>query len=271
MDTFAPVFSKIVNSSLWDEDDSVVKIFLTMIAVKDRDHVVRLSAYNIARMARKTEEEVLAALRVLSEPDKNRLEPQPHDGRRIQRVEDDLGGGWLILNGEKYHQLMLAVFRRAKNAEQMRERRRLEKLGLLPKSKPDEPSVPATNHRFTPPTPEEASAYADEIKLPQEERLKFLDFYGSKGWKVGKSPMKDWKAAMRNWQRNASPGGNGARSVMDLKTVLSAKELLAGQIKDRYATSGALDTTWSDESKHEEWRKLRGEIKALQAQIAGMA
>ena len=30
----------------------------------------------------------------------------------------------------------------------------------------------------------------------------FLDFYESKGWKVGKSPMKDWKACVRTWENN---------------------------------------------------------------------
>ena len=32
----------------------------------------------------------------------------------------------------------------------------------------------------------------------------FIDFYESKGWMVGKTPMKDWKAACRNaehWDR----------------------------------------------------------------------
>jgi hypothetical protein len=29
----------------------------------------------------------------------------------------------------------------------------------------------------------------------------FVDFYTSKGWKVGKNPMKDWKAAVRTWAR----------------------------------------------------------------------
>ncbi len=32
----------------------------------------------------------------------------------------------------------------------------------------------------------------------------FIDFYAAKGWMVGKSPMKDWKAACRNaekWER----------------------------------------------------------------------
>ena len=32
---------------------------------------------------------------------------------------------------------------------------------------------------------------------------KFFDYYESKGWVVGKSPMKDWKAAVRNWEQNS--------------------------------------------------------------------
>ena len=32
---------------------------------------------------------------------------------------------------------------------------------------------------------------------------KFHDFYASKGWMVGKTKMKDWKAAVRTWEREA--------------------------------------------------------------------
>ena len=30
---------------------------------------------------------------------------------------------------------------------------------------------------------------------------RFVDFYASKGWKVGNAGMKDWHAAVRNWER----------------------------------------------------------------------
>jgi hypothetical protein len=30
---------------------------------------------------------------------------------------------------------------------------------------------------------------------------RFVDFYASKGWKVGNQPMKDWKAAVRTWEQ----------------------------------------------------------------------
>ena len=34
---------------------------------------------------------------------------------------------------------------------------------------------------------------------------KWFDFYSANGWKVGKNPMKDWRACVRNWERNTTP------------------------------------------------------------------
>lgn len=54
--------------------------------------------------------------------------------------------------------------------------------------------------RFTPPTPTEVNEYCNE-KGYNIDADAFIDFYESKGWKVGNQPMKDWKAAVRNWVR----------------------------------------------------------------------
>ena len=57
--------------------------------------------------------------------------------------------------------------------------------------------------RFIPPTLEEVKAYALEKGFTMDcER--FIDFYESKGWMVGKNKMKDWKAAVRNWAKGES-------------------------------------------------------------------
>ena len=53
---------------------------------------------------------------------------------------------------------------------------------------------------FTPPTVEEVSAYCRERGNSVNAQT-FVDFYASKGWKVGNSPMKDWKAAVRTWEK----------------------------------------------------------------------
>lgn len=54
-------------------------------------------------------------------------------------------------------------------------------------------------NKFTIPTPEEVQAYCDERKNDISGQ-QFCDFYSSKGWKIGKEPMKDWKAAVRTWE-----------------------------------------------------------------------
>lgn len=99
-----------------------------MMAMKDSDHVYRGSAYQLARQSRKTEQEVLAALQVLSQPDKKRLEEQEFEGRRIAAVAD----GWLILNGEKYRKQISEEMKKARNRRAQaayRERMRLRKNG----------------------------------------------------------------------------------------------------------------------------------------------
>ena len=54
--------------------------------------------------------------------------------------------------------------------------------------------------RFRAPTPEEVGEYVREQGL-RLDPVAFVDFYASKGWRVGSSPMRDWRAAARNWAR----------------------------------------------------------------------
>lgn len=57
--------------------------------------------------------------------------------------------------------------------------------------------------RFTPPTLQEVREYCLERKNKVDPE-QFIDFYSSKGWKVGSQPMKDWKAAVRTWEKRDS-------------------------------------------------------------------
>lgn len=61
---------------------------------------------------------------------------------------------------------------------------------------------------FTPPTVTDIAAYCQERKNRVDAEA-FWDFYQSKGWRVGKNPMKDWRAAVRTWERN-SKGNNSS-------------------------------------------------------------
>ena len=59
--------------------------------------------------------------------------------------------------------------------------------------------------RFTPPSVDEVRAYCLE-RQNNVDPERFVDYYSSNGWRVGKNPMKDWKAAVRTWERQ---GWNG--------------------------------------------------------------
>lgn len=61
-----------------------------------------------------------------------------------------------------------------------------------------------TRKRFRPPTVEEVEAYCFE-RNNKVDAERFVDYYTANGWKVGKNPMKDWKAAVRNWERKDPP------------------------------------------------------------------
>lgn len=60
----------------------------------------------------------------------------------------------------------------------------------------------ATQKRFTPPTMEDVLLYCLDRKNHVSAQ-KFIDHYTANGWRVGKNPMKDWKAAVRTWERNS--------------------------------------------------------------------
>lgn len=62
-----------------------------------------------------------------------------------------------------------------------------------------------TRSAFTPPTVEEVAAYCRERQNGVDPE-QFVDFYSAKGWKIGNQPMKDWKAAVRTWERNQYSG-----------------------------------------------------------------
>ena len=73
--------------------------------------------------------------------------------------------------------------------------------------------TPVKKTRFIPPDLEDVKKYCDGLEYPDVSEA-FVNFYASKGWMVGKNPMKDWKAAVRGW-------------VSRERTIAAAKSLLS--------------------------------------------
>lgn len=69
------------------------------------------------------------------------------------------------------------------------------------------------NNIFIPPTVEQVARYCEERHNNVDPET-FVDFYESKGWHVGRTKMKDWKAAVRTWEKRSN--GNSKRKEQEL-------------------------------------------------------
>lgn len=99
---------------------------------------------------------------------------------------------------------------------------------------------------MTPPTEQQVLEYMATRGMPEVEGLKFHAYHESRGWVVGKSPMKSWEAACRTWELNYkerqanAPSGNGgiAREILWSKELEDLTEkrrrLLDGVARDAF-------------------------------------
>ena len=66
-----------------------------------------------------------------------------------------------------------------------------------------EKDIKNNKRRFTPPTPDQVIEYCKERENGVDPN-RWFNYYTANGWKVGKNPMKDWKASVRTWEQTKS-------------------------------------------------------------------
>lgn len=114
MNGYTKLFNSILSSTVWREDLPTKVVWITMLALADRDGNVEASVPGLAHLAGVALEEAEGALAKFLSPDKY-SRSSAHDGRRIVAID----GGWNLLNHDKY---------RAKlSPEDIRERDRIRK------------------------------------------------------------------------------------------------------------------------------------------------
>lgn len=120
--SWTPLFSTLIDSSVWRESKETRLVWITLLAKKNRDGFVRSALWALARDAGVTEDECREAIRVLESPD-----PESHcrdnEGRRIRPV----GGGWVVLNHTMYRNMISLANQRARQAEWQRNYRKRQK------------------------------------------------------------------------------------------------------------------------------------------------
>lgn len=248
---FTKLYSEIITSSIWSETHATRVVWVTMLAMADSSGRVDASIPGLARTANVSLDECERAITTFGQPDPY-SRSQEYEGRRIAAVD----GGWLLLNYEKYRGMRDPEERQRQNREAKRRQREREKdvshgqqmsATISPSCQPSsahteaeaDSSPEACAHIensqskrkrariFVKPRAEQVREYAQSIGFPLDGQT-FVDFYESKGWLVGKNPMKDWRAAVRTWkQRGASSNQQPADdSPADIQARLYRKGLL---------------------------------------------
>ena len=102
MSGFVKIYGSILDSSVWCESAATRVVWITMLAAAERHGIVNSSVPGLANRANVSSAQCVKALAVLMAPDKWSKSPE-YEGRRIEELEG--GGGWRILNYEKYREL----------------------------------------------------------------------------------------------------------------------------------------------------------------------
>lgn len=89
------------------------------------------------------------------------------------------------------------------------------------------PTAPTKVKRFVPPTVEEVAAYCRE-RENHVDAQRWFDYYTANGWKVGRNPMKDWKACVRTWERQGAQGGGRVQQPPERSRIKTEADYAAG-------------------------------------------
>jgi hypothetical protein len=116
---YTKLFSSIIHSTIWREADHIRIVWITMLAMADRDGVVESSVPGLADASRVTLGECREALAALMAPDPDSRTPD-NEGRRIAPID----GGWELLNYNKYREKLSKEQKRAATAERVARHRK---------------------------------------------------------------------------------------------------------------------------------------------------
>lgn len=123
---FTKLFSSILDSTIWQESAETKIVWITMLAMVDRNGEVHASIPGLASRAKVTLSECECALVSFKSPDPY-SRTKDNEGKRIE----DIDGGWLLLNHSKYRALLSAEERREYNRRKQAECRAKQKPGVI--------------------------------------------------------------------------------------------------------------------------------------------
>ncbi len=218
--TFTKLFSSITESTIWFEPHATRLVWITMLAMADRNGLVFASVPGLAHRARVTEEDCETALERLSSPD-TKSRTKLHEGRRIAEVD----GGWELLNHGKYRAVQDVEAIRESKREHMRRKRGGS---VIPQWNPPSASASASDsvgipeevqeepkrtRRKLTSLPTDFAPTAQHRTIAEQEGVSLEgQFSQFTDWCAANDARRaDWAAAFRGWLRRAKSFGVAAR------------------------------------------------------------
>jgi len=128
--------------------------------------------------------------------------------------------------------------------------------------------------RLKRPSLEDIKSEGIKTGLPALDCESFYNYYEANGWKVGRNPMKNWKAAMANWKRNSGqyqqtnrPVKERPKSTWELTQQLNTIVEEMSQLKSYGGFTDAFGFHWSDEAKRLKFQQLKIARDGLKSKI----
>ena len=220
--SFTKLFSSITESTVWQEPNEVRLVWITMLAMSDRQGRVLASLPGLANRARVPLEDAEKAIIKFQEPDKY-SRTQTFEGRRIEPID----GGWRLLNYEKY--------RSFRDEEAERERKKVwaaktRAISRLQDSTVAQSSAPTTTVAQSsaefPQAEAEAEAEAEPKKKKREKPDVLADIPESLKTEEFLRAWKEWEAYRREKKAPLTPTSR-KRQLQEMETFGPAASIKA--------------------------------------------
>jgi hypothetical protein len=216
---YGKIFESMYKGTLYGQWEAIVT-FQQLIVLCDKDGLVDMTPPAIAATTSIPLDIIQKGIEALQQPDPYSRSPA-QDGRRIVLADPARPWGWTIVNYDYYKNLASREDKKEKDRLRMAENR--NQINHVADSREQSQTVadvahvnvnintdvnadrergadkpPTRSNRFTKPTIVEIREYCQSIGASINP-VTFFNHYETVGWKVGKNPMKDWKAAVRGW------------------------------------------------------------------------
>lgn len=159
-ETFTKLFSSIIDSSVWAESHTTVRVWIAMLAKCDKKGRVFAAIPGLAHAARVTVPECEHALTTFMEPDPYSRTPD-NEGRRIETI----AGGWRLLNHAYYRDLRNEEDRREYQAKWARDKAAAARASV------ENPPAASSSTKLDKTRPESTHADADADAEPEANTL----------------------------------------------------------------------------------------------------